>query len=396
MELILLVIIITLIGAVVAIIFLKIPKQSSREVTDQLRDIQTNIDRFTYQGERMLDQVQNIELKVTERLGYFENAILKDQQEFQIRFSQQISQDFRSLNERIETRLDVMNERVEERLSQSLNKTNETFQNILSRLVVIDEAQKKIDSLSTNIVSLQEILSDKKARGMFGEAQLHQLLVSVFGERRGHLYDEQIKLSNGTIADAVVFAPEPTGQIAIDSKFPLENYRRLTDMNLSTIERETFAKAFKTDVKKHIDAIASKYIIIGETSDSAILFLPAEAIFSYIHAYCEDIIEYANRKSIWLTSPTTLFATLTTLQIVMKNLEREKYALVIQSEINKLSDEFSRYQIRWTKLTNDLDKVSKDVKDINTTSTKIERRFKEIAAVEFSNETIEKVKEISL
>ena len=129
-------------------------------------------------------------------------------------------------------------------------------------------------------------------------------------------------------------------------------------------------------MKKHIDDISSKYIINGVTSDQAILFLPAEAIFAELNAYHQDIIDYSYNKKVWITSPTTLISTLTTLQVIMKNIERDKYASIIQKELGLLSDEFSRYKERWDKLSKSIDSVSKDVKEIHTTTDKITKRFK--------------------
>lgn len=378
----------------IVIIFLILQmRNNSKDDTkaEMLDKIQAERIQTLLQSNELLgSKVTGLEVETLTRLAQFEKSLIKDQNEFQYRISSTLSQDFKMLNEQIEKRLDMMNERVEERLTESLNKTNETFQNILKRLVVIDEAQKQIESLSTNIISLQDVLTDKKARGMFGEVQLHQLLVSVFGEKQ-ELYKEQYQFENGLRADAVIFAPEPAGLIAVDSKFPLDNYRKITDTTLENHAREIAEKQFKQDVKKHIDDIASKYIIAGVTAEQAILFIPAEAVFAYVQAYCQDVVDYANKKAVWLTSPTTLFATLTTLQVVMRNLEREKYAYIIQQEIIKLSQEFSRYQTRWNKLVTDIEKVGKDVKDISTTSTKIEKRFNTIAAVD-----IEEMQQISV
>ena len=144
-----------------------------------------------------------------------------------------------------------INDKVNDRLDQSFNKTNETFQNILMRLAKIDEAQKKIETLSTDIVSLQTLLTDKKSRGTYGEVQLYQILVSVFGEKNNRLYQTQYRLSNGTIVDAILFAPTPLGNLPIDSKFPLENYQKMMDRSLLELERQTATKQFKQDVKKH-------------------------------------------------------------------------------------------------------------------------------------------------
>lgn len=212
---------------------------------------------------------------------------------------------------------------------------------------------------------------------------------NVFGEN-DRIYQMQYKFNNDTIADCVLFAPEPLGVIAIDSKFPLENYQNMVDKTKNNTIREQSEKLFRIDMKKHIDAISNKYIIPGVTSDQAILFLPAEAIFAEINAYHSDIIEYAYKKRVWITSPTTLISTLTTIEIVMKNIERDKYTSVIHNELRLLSDEFNRYKERWDKLYRSIETVSKDVKDIHTTTDKITKRFNAINQVE-----VEKIDDIS-
>lgn len=319
---------------------------------------------------------------ITERLGKLETNVTKELGEFKSDVNKNLNDDFNGLNERIEYKLNLMNEKVNERLDENFEKTNKTFTNVLERLSKIDEAQKKIDSLSNDIVSLQGILTDKKSRGIYGEVNLSHILSSVFGEKNDKIYRLQHTFSNGSIADAVLFAPEPLGTIAIDSKFPLEHYRIMVDKKYSISDREKAAKIFKQDVKKHIDAIADKYIIVGTTSDQAIMFLPAEAIFAEINAYHSDLIEYAYKRRIWITSPTTLMSTLTTIQVIIKNSERDKYTKVIQDELSKLSIEFSRYKDRWDKLSRSIQTVSKDVEDIHTTTDKITKRFNSINSVD--------------
>jgi DNA recombination protein RmuC len=327
------------------------------------------------------------ETNVAERLGKFETTMTKDIDEFQIKFSKEQREDFDKLNEKIENRLMLINDKVNERLDVNFEKTNKTFGNILERLSKIDEAQKKIDGLSSEIVSLQSVLTDKKTRGIFGEVNLNYILTSVFGEHNSKIYDIQHTMSNGYIADAILFAPEPLGTIVIDSKFPLENYQKMTDKTLSSTEREMASKLFTSDVKKHIDAISSKYIVLGETTDQAIMFLPAEAIFAEINAYHEDLLKYAYAKKVWITSPTTLMSTLSIIEMILKNMERDKYAQVIHLELNKLSEEFAKYRLRWDKLTKSIDTVSKDVKDINITTDKITKRFDAINGVDIAKLT---------
>lgn len=322
------------------------------------------------------------ESNITERLGRLETSVVKELGEFKNDVNTSLNNDFEKLNEKMERKLNQINDYVNERLDVNFEKTNKTFTSVIERLSKIDEAQKKIDSLSTDIVSLQSILTDKKTRGIFGEINLKHILVSVFGDNNDKVYKMQYTFDTGVIADCVLFAPEPLGVIAIDSKFPLENYRVMTDKKAGIIERKGAERQFKQDVKKHIDAIASKYIIKGVTSDQAIMFLPAEALFAELNAYHSDIIDYAYKKRVWIASPTTLMSTLTTIELVIKNIEKDKYTNVIHEELNKLSIDFSRYKERWDKLSRSIDAVSRDANDIHITTDKISKRFEAINNVD--------------
>ena len=322
------------------------------------------------------------ESNITERLGRLEVNLMKEMGDFKNDLSHSLNEDFTKLNEQVERRLLAVNEKVNERLDQNFDKTNKTFMNVIERLSKIDEAQKKIETLSTDIVSLQSILTDKKTRGIFGEVNLKHILTSVFGEKNDSIYRLQYTLSTGVIADCVLFAPKPLGTIAIDSKFPLEHYQMMVDKKLSVDMRANYEKMFKQDMKKHIDAISSKYIIPGETADQAILFLPAEAIFAEVNAYHADIIEYAYKKRVWITSPTTLISTLTVIQMIIKNMERDKYTSVIHEELNKLGLEFARYKERWDKLSRSIQTVNKDVENVSITTDKISKKFDTINSVE--------------
>ena len=322
------------------------------------------------------------ESNITERLGKLEVSMMKEMGNFKNDLSRDLNDDFTKLNEGVEKRLLLINDKVNERLDQNFEKTNKTFQNVIERLSRIDEAQKKIDNLSGDIISLQSILTDKKTRGIYGEVNLKHILVSVFGERNDNIYRLQYTFSTGVIADSVLFAPEPLGTICIDSKFPLEHYQAMVDKRLTSEMRDKYEKMFRKDMKKHIDAIADKYIIPGETSNQAILFLPAEAIFAEINAYHTDIINYAYRKHVWITSPTTLVSTLTVIEMIIKNIERDKYTRVIHEELNKLGLEFSRYKERWDKLARSIQTVNKDVENVYITTDKITKKFESINRVD--------------
>ncbi len=325
-------------------------------------------------------------MDVVDRMSSLEKNVTKELGDFKYDFATSLKADFERQNEVIERRLGLINDRVNARLDEGFEKTNKTFTNVLERLAKIDEAQKKIDGLGADIVSLQSILTDKKTRGIYGETNLAIILSSVFGEKNDKIYRLQYTLPNATIVDAILFAPKPLGTIGIDSKFPLEHYEVMTDTNRSLAEREEAKKAFKADVKKHIDAISSKYIIRDVTSTQAIMFLPAEAIFAEINAYHPDLLNYAYKKRVWITSPTTLMSTLTIVSMIIKDMERDKYAKVIHAELAKLGVEFGRYKDRWDHLSKSIEAVGKDVMAIHTTTDKITKRFDEINNVELTGE----------
>lgn len=298
-----------------------------------------------------------------------------------------------NMMQHIDAQMKQINEKVEFRLGEGFDKTNKTFVNVIERLSKIDEAQKKIENLSTEVVSLNELLTDKKTRGIFGEVQLYQLLSAVLGDNKS-LYEQQKTLSNGFIADAVIHAPEPLGTVAIDSKFPLDNYKRMVDRALGDADRKAATKEFKSDVKKHINAIKDKYIIAHETGDQAFMFIPAEAIFAEITAYHEDLIEYATKNKVWMVSPTTLISTLSMIQMVVKNIQRDEQAKVIIQELIKLGDEFKRYSERWDKLKKSIDSVSKNAEQVGITSSKISSKFKHISEAKFDEIDDEEPEEI--
>ncbi|ERJ12544.1 DNA recombination protein RmuC [Haloplasma contractile] len=349
---------------------------------------QTNKEMYDFQNklyqemEKVIKNLNDFAVYTHKELLKFQNGLNKDQNHFKDGLRKEINYHFERLNRNLDKNLEMINNKVETRLNEGLEKTHKTFNSILERLSKIDEAQKKIESLSTNIVSLQDILTDKKSRGTFGEIQLSQILSSIFGQNNQKIYENQKRLSNGSIVDVMLHTPEPLGHIAIDSKFPLENYKRMTEQTLSDSERMRAKRIFKQDLKKHIDDINSKYIIPNETATQAIMFIPAEAVFAEINAYHHDIIEYSQQKRVWITSPTTLMSLLTTVQVVLRNLERDKYTTIIHEELNKLGSEFKRYKSRWDKLSKNIDQVSKNVKELHTTSDKINHRFNSISKVD--------------
>ena len=325
--------------------------------------------------------------------GYFNEKLAKEFGEFKTGvatlFGDSNQKSQKDLNEfkdymmaKIDTQLKVINDKVEERLGKGFEQTTETFTNVIERLTKIDEAQKKIEILSEEVVSLNGLLTDKKTRGIFGEVQLYQLLTAVMGDNH-KLYEKQLTLSNGFIADAMVHAPKPLGDIVIDSKFPLDNYKRMMDKQLGKQDRLNAEKEFKKDVKTHINAIKDKYIIPSDTADQAIMFIPAEAIFAELTSYHEDIMDYAQKNQVWIASPTTLLSTLTMIQTIVKNMERDEQTSIILEELRKLGEEFKRYDERWDKLNRAIVSVSKHADLVDKTGKKISKKFSHIKDAKF-------------
>jgi DNA recombination protein RmuC len=291
--------------------------------------------------------------------------------------TQHLANSIEALEKKVDGRLEQIGGKVNERLEEGFVKTNKTFADVMARLATIDEAQKKIDGLTTNVVSLQELLGDKRSRGAFGEVQLEGLVRNILPPQA---YDMQHTLPNGSRADCVLMLPEPTGMVAVDSKFPLENYHRMFDG--SEPERTLAARQFKADIKKHVDDISSKYIIPNVTSDGAMMFVPAEAVFAEIHAHHPDVVDYAMQRRVWVVSPTTLWAVLNTARAVMKDVETRKQVHIIKDELGKLGKEFGRFDERMKKLADHIRQAHEDAQNVRTTSEKISKRFNSIERVE--------------
>lgn len=352
--------------------------------------------------EDMIRQLAALNLEIQQKQEALKTAMLSGTlekiSEQALAQQQKIESTLRMVTERInvtvegltkstDKRLEEIGGKVSERLDEGFKKTNETFVNVMTRLATIDEAQKKLDGLTTNVVSLQQLLGDKKSRGAFGEMQLEQIIRNMLPESS---FEFQYGFSVGgqrVIADCVLKLPEPVGLIAVDSKFPLENYERM----ISDGPDKVSPAVFKADVKKHVEAISSKYIIPGVTSDGAMMFVPAEAVFAEIHGHHRDVVEFAQQRRVWIVSPTTLMAVLNTVRAVLKDVETRKQIHIIKDELGKLGKEFGRFDERMRKLAEHIRLANKDVDDVAVTSKKISDRFASIEKVELDTHVIEDV-----
>ncbi|MBE6451966.1 MAG: DNA recombination protein RmuC [Alphaproteobacteria bacterium] len=278
----------------------------------------------------------------------------------------------------IDEKLLEVTKSVGEGLQQNANKTSETLTDLRERLAKIDVAQQKISSLSEQVVSLQEVLSNKQARGAFGEIQLNDLVSSILPP---NAYEFQVVLSNTKRADCVLRLPNPPGTIVIDAKFPLESYHALRNASgeREKIEAERF---FRASVLKHIKDISEKYIINGETAESALMFLPSEAIYAELHANFTDVVENSYRAKVWIVSPTTLMATLNTVRAVLKDARMREQAGVIQKEVGTLIEDINRLDGRIDNLARHFKQANEDVEGIKISAGKIGRRIQKIEDIE--------------
>ena len=328
------------------------------------------------------DVLHALRLTLTQEMGTQREAMIE-----------RLSATTEILNTKIDARLGEIAGKVNERLDEGFKKTNETFISVMTRLATIDEAQKKIDSLTGSVVSLQELLGDKRARGAFGEVQLEALVRNVLPTSA---FEMQATLSNGTRADCVIRLPAPTGMVAVDSKFPLENYHRMFEPAANAVDRTLAQKQFRADIKKHVDDIARKYIIPGETADGAVMFVPAEAVFAEIHGHHAEIAEYASAKRVWIVSPTTLMAVLNTARAVLKDVETRQQIHVIKDALSRLAVDFGRFDERMKDLAKHIRQAYDDVEKVQITSGKISQRFAQIEGVELDDETPETAKVLKL
>ena len=288
----------------------------------------------------------------------------------QARMAEQLQAQERNVSKMLEERLADVTRRIGENLQKTSDKNTETMGELQQRLAVIDAAQKNITELSAEVVSLQDILSNKQVRGAIGQTQMEDLVRNMLPPGA---FDFQVTLSNGKRADCVIRLPNPPGVIAVDSKYPHEAFMR---MIAAADERELALAetSFRSDVIKHIKDIADKYIIPGETADSAIMFVPAESVFAELHDRFPMVVEEGFRRRVYIVSPTTLMATLNTVRAILKDARMREQAHIIQSEIGKLMEDMGRLDKRVGQLATHFEQTQKDVSEIRTSTSKIIRR----------------------
>ena len=279
----------------------------------------------------------------------------------------------------VDDRLQGFSKLVGDRLTDSTTKHQTALADLRERLAVIDKAQQNLTELSTQVVGLQDILANKQARGAFGEIQLRDLVEAALPPSA---YAFQVTLGNGRRADCLLQLPNPPGVIAIDSKFPLESYEALRNAGSDEAQVTLARRAFMVDVRRHVQDIAGRYIIPGETAESALMFLPSEAVYAELHANCRGVVEESYKARVWIVSPTTLMATLNTVRAVLKDVRMREQAAIIQTEVGRMMEDVVRLDKRVGKLESHFDQASRDILDIRTSANKIVSRGEKIGELE--------------
>ena len=363
-------------------------------ITNQIHQLHVDLHNISQQGQ------QAIQDRITQGQLTNQQLITDNMQRQMTDVREQMSHSFKqharsltshlhTLTEEIRNHLHSLTQQVNHRLTEGFEKTSSTFTDVVRRLTIIDEAQKQITELSSHVMSLQDVLIDKRARGAFGEVQLSTLIANMIPSTH---YSMQYTLSNQKRADCILFLPEPTGNVVIDAKFPLETYQKLMNTDAASIERKALQQQFRQDLQKHIKDIAEKYIIPNETTDGAVMFIPAEAIFAEVHANYPEVIAMSQRLKVWLVSPSTLMAVLTTARALLKDDATRKQVHIIQKHLHALADDFQRFEKRMDKLSKHIDLAHQDVNEVNTSAKKITQRFQKIEAVELETD----IKDVAL
>lgn len=327
---------------------------------------------------RALDSVSQAQAALTGRLS----QLAESQAASQAQLSERLQAQERAVARAVDERLTALSKRLDDGLNTSSQRQANSLHELRERLAVIDAAQKNITELSAQVVSLQDILSNKQARGAFGEIQLNDIVSSMLPPSA---YKFQAPLGDGRRVDCLLELPNPPGAIAIDAKFPLESFHALRNAR-DDAERITAGRAFTAAILKHVRDIAEKYIVPGETTESALMFLPSEAIYAELHANFPDVVEKSFRAKVWIVSPTTLMATLNTVRAVLKDAHMREQAGVIQKEVRTLLDDIGRLDDRVAALDKHFSQASEDIRQIRISTDKVVKRADRIESVQLGDD----------
>lgn len=395
--------VVLLLGIILLIIFLKNKKQPSETSSVDLKEIgaiQNQINNLSKDIKSDIELAVSKEMTRSYEISNKQSETNNEKLErFQKNITDSLNTRFDALNEQITNRLNDINKKVDEKLQEGFKGTSESMAQVRERLQAIDSAQKNIESLSKDVVSLKQVLEGNQSRGQYGEYQLSMVLHNVFGDTIG-CYEEQHtfkKVVDGekVRADAVVFMPEPNKMICIDSKFPFQDYARLFETN-DEEEAKRLTKEFAASVKKHITDIKNKYIIEGQTAPEAIMFIPNDGVFAFIHHNLIEAVDYARESRVILTSPSTLPSILVTINMVRIEVERAKNVKEITKQLNKLSKDFEMFGREWESFSNQLEKATSGRERLDKRVGRITNKFDAIKTNSPEELTDNEVEQIGL
>ena len=335
---------------------------------------------------------KDIEISLAKEMLQVNEANNQKLERFQTNIIETMTKRFESINLQLGEKMKEINQKVEDKLKEGFQGTSETMAQVRERLKVIDEAQKNMESLSKDVVSLRSIMEGNQTRGAYGEYQLNMVLHNVFGDTVG-CYQEQytikkVKDGDDVRADAVVFMPEPNKMICIDSKFPFQDYERLMKEENES-NKEEYKRQFASAVKKHITVIKDKYIVEGKTAPEALMFIPNDGVFAYVHQELLDVVDYAREKRVILTSPSTLPAILVTINMVRIEAERAKNVKEISRQLDALGKQFTLFSNEWVQFSRQLETATKTREKLDTRVSRITNKFDAIS----TNNNVEEIEE---
>jgi len=361
-EILLVVLIVAVIGVAVLVL-----RANTSTDTQEVDDLRRSLDQMAHEQTLLTNTIETY----GKQQAASTDALKDSMNQSQVKLSA-------DLNERLGT----VQEKMGTTLTDSAKATATSLGELSQRLEAIDKAQSNITNLSEQVVSLQHVLDDKHARGAFGEVQLNDIVLDALP---ASAYDFQAVLSNGKRADCLIRLPNPPGPIVIDAKFPLSAYTEMLNAD-NDDDRARYKRQLTSDTRKHINDIADKYILVGETSDSALMFIPSEAVYAEIHAHHPSVIELSHKRKVFIVSPTTMMATLTTVRAVLRDVKMREQAGLIQVEVVTMMKDVTRMMERVGKLEGHFDLAQRDIKDIRVSADKVSSRGTKIEALELTDE----------
>ncbi|MCR5706166.1 MAG: DNA recombination protein RmuC [Acholeplasmatales bacterium] len=381
---------ICLVLILIALVVTLLLKKNDREDSGQIKLLKDKVDVL----EKSLPS--EVALKMNDKIGDLTKSINNDflnqterdnkrMLEFQSKINEALEIKIASINKRIDDNLNGINDRVNKSMTDGFKTTLETVEKLKKDLGALEEAQKGLEGLNNNVVGLRDILSNNQTRGKYGEWSLELMLKNTFGETKGLAYDFQYEIEKGFRVDAIIFLNEKkTNMVPIDSKFSLVGYDNLIDDKLSQQEKKASMQQFKTALKQRIDE-TKKYIINGKTISSSLMYIPSDAIFSYVEINMPDVCDYARKNNVIIVCPTILIPLVASFKIMQLDEKKNKNIIKVNEALTKLGVEFKRFAERWQGISKNIDSLTKNKDELEITVEKIDKRFDSISNIKLED-----------